>query len=371
MPEPAPVPMSPAEKQQEESVAATEPETAAEGPWTSRIKIVSEVTGTYITGTTGAPAENALRDLLKRDKNFKYEKGRWRYTGMRGQKEQVLEEVRAFLAARDAQEGAVSAAASGNYPPTAQQQAIIDAAVEGKHVAVQALAGTGKTSTLVMIAAQMLERRIGYIAFNRAIADEAGRKFGRNVIARTSHSFALQDLRNTSYRHKVSIAGPRKNRGARRPRDVAAVLGITAEIRVSVDGSLQRVGPEDIAKIVMGALRRYRQSADAELGRQHLGEKWAHVPAARTLLQYARRAWADIADPNKNDIFFDHDDYLKIWALSDPRLNFDTIFFDEAQDINPVLRKVIQDQDAQIIVVGDSNQAIYEFRGAVDALKDW
>ncbi|MFF0131013.1 UvrD-helicase domain-containing protein [Streptomyces mirabilis] len=370
-PEPAPALMSPADEQQEESVTATEPETAAGGPWTSRIKIVSDRTGTYVTGTTGAPAEDGLRELLKRDRNFKYEKGRWRYNGMRGQKEQVLEEVRAFLAARDAQEGAVAAVASGKYPPTAQQQAIIDAAVEGKHVAVQALAGTGKTSTLVMIAAQMLERRIGYIAFNRSIADEAGQKFGRNVTARTSHSFALQDLRNTPYRHKVSIAGSR-NSGARRPKDVAAALGITTEIRVGDrDGNLQYVGPEEIAKIVVGAVRRYRQSADAELGRQHLGEKWAHVPAARTLLEYARRAWADIADPNSNKIFFDHDDYLKIWALSNPRLNFDTIFFDEAQDINPVLKKVIQDQDAQIIVVGDSNQAIYEFRGAVDALQDW
>ncbi|QYX76137.1 UvrD-helicase domain-containing protein [Streptomyces akebiae] len=370
--EPAPAPTAPAdEQQQEESVTATEPETAAEGPWTSRIKIVSDATGTYVTGTTGAPAEDGLRDLLKRDRNFKYEKGRWRYNGMRGQKEQVLEEVRAFLAARDAQEGAVAAVASGKYPPTAQQQAIITAAVEGKNVAVQALAGTGKTSTLVMIASQMLERRIGYIAFNRAIADEAGQKFGRNVTARTSHSFALQDLRNTPYRHKVSIAGSR-NSGARRPKDVAAALGITAEVRVGDrDGNIQYVGPEEIAKIVMGAIRRYRQSADSELGRQHLGEKWAHVPAARTLLEYARRAWADIADPNSNKIFFDHDDYLKIWALSEPRLNFDTIFFDEAQDINPVLKKVIQDQDAQIIVVGDSNQAIYEFRGAIDALQDW
>ncbi|MEW2401963.1 AAA family ATPase [Streptomyces sp. NPDC046862] len=359
------------EEQQEENVTATEPETAAEGPWSSRIKIVSDATGTYVTGTTGAPQEDGLRDLLKRDKNFKYEKGRWRYAGMRGQKEQVLEEVRAFLAARDAQEGAVTAVASGKYPPTAQQQAIITAAVEGKNVAVQALAGTGKTSTLVMIAAQMLERRIGYIAFNRAIADEASKKFGRNVTARTSHSFALQDLRNTPYRQKVSIAGSR-NSGARRPRDVAAALGITAEVRVGDrDGNIQYVGPEEIAKIVMGAIRRFRQSADAELGRQHLGEKWAHVPAARTLLEYARRAWADIADPNSNKIFFDHDDYLKIWALTNPRLNFDTIFFDEAQDINPVLKKVIQDQDAQVIVVGDSNQAIYEFRGAIDALRDW
>ncbi|MEU6349683.1 UvrD-helicase domain-containing protein [Streptomyces sp. NPDC047072] len=358
------------EEQQEDTVAATEPETTAPGPWTSRIKIVSDVTGTYVTGTTGAPQEDGLRELLKRGKNFKYEKGRWRYAGMRGQKEQVLDEVRAFLAARDAQEHAVTTVTGGKYPPTAQQQAIITAAVGGKNVAVQALAGTGKTSTLVMIAAQMLERRIGYIAFNRAIADEAGQKFGRNVTARTSHAFARQDLRNTPYRHKASTAG--RNSGARRPKDVAAALGITAELRVGdPEGNVQHVGPEEIAKIVMGAVRRYRQSADAELGRQHLGEKWAHVPAARTLLDYARRAWADIADPNSNKIVFEHDDYLKIWALGNPRLNFDTIFFDEAQDINPVLKKVIQDQDVQIIVVGDSNQAIYEFRGAIDALKDW
>ncbi|MFF5304813.1 UvrD-helicase domain-containing protein [Streptomyces sp. NPDC013161] len=364
-------PVQPAKdpQQQEERVAVTETEPTP-GPWSSRITIVGDATGTYVTGTTGAPQEDDLRELLKRNKNFKYEKGRWRYAGMRGQKEQVLEEVRAFLTARDAQESAVATVASGKYPPTAQQQEIITAAVEGKNVAVQALAGTGKTSTLVMIAAQMLERRIGYIAFNRAIADEAGQKFGRNVTARTSHSFALQDLRNTPYRQKVSTAG--RNSGARRPKDVAAALGITAELRVGdPEGNVQHVRPEEIAKIVMGAVRRYRQSADAELGRQHLGEKWAHVPAARTLLDYSRRAWADIADPNSNKIVFDHDDYLKIWALGNPRLNFDTIFFDEAQDINPVLKKVIQDQDAQIIVVGDSNQAIYEFRGAIDALKDW
>jgi len=366
--QPAPAPPHEAGGHEEESVTATEPETAAGGSWTSRIKIVSEATGTYVTGTTGAPEETGLRDLLKRDKNFKYENGRWRFAGMRGQKDQLLDEVRAFLAAREAQHNAPRA--SRAFPPTPQQQAIITAAVDGKHVAVQALAGTGKTSTLVMIADRMLERRIGYIAFNAAIAHEAGRKFGRNVTARTSHSFARQDLNNTPYRQKVSIAGP-LNSGARRPKDVAAALGITGDLQIQRDGSVQRVGPEEIARIVMSAIRRYRQSADTDIGRRHLGEAWAHTPAARTLLDYTRRAWADIADPNSNKIVFTHDDYLKIWALTNPRLIFDTIFFDEAQDINPVLRKVIQDQNAQVIVVGDSNQAIYEFRGAIDALKDW
>ncbi|BDH10476.1 UvrD-helicase domain-containing protein [Streptomyces hygroscopicus] len=356
----------PSPRGEEESVTtAAEP---TSGAWSSRIQIVRDATGTYVTGTGGDywQQEGDLRALLKKDRAFGFEGGRWRYKGTLGRRDAVLTEIRAFLAAKDAQELAVSEAAVRKYPPTPQQQAVIDAVAEGKNVSVQALAGTGKTSTMLMVAERHLDRRIAYVAFNRSIADEANAKFGSNVTARTSHSFALQDLRNTPYRHKVSIAGPR-NSGARRPKDIASALRISAPIKAG-DTTLE---PEDIAKLVMGAVRRFRQSADPELGRRHLGEKWGRGAAGRTLLQYARRAWEDIADPHSNKIIFDHDDYLKIWALSNPRLNYDMIIFDEAQDINEVLKEVIQDQPTQTIVVGDSNQAIYEFRGAVDALKDW
>lgn len=358
----APEPMSAAEE--ENVTAAGEP---AADLWTSRIQIVRDATGTYVTGTGGGPQEDELRALLKKDKAFGYEGGRWRYKGTLGRRDEVLNELRAYLAAKDAQESAVTKAATIKYPPTPQQQLISDAVAEGKDVSVQALAGTGKTSTMLMVAERHPERRIAYVAFNRSIADEAGRKFGNNVTAKTSHGFAMQDLRsgNGPYTKKVSIAG--RNSGARRPKDVAAALRISAPV-VAADVTLE---PEDVAKLVMGAIRRFRQSADPELSRQHLGEKWAKGTAGRSLLQFAKLAWADIADPHSNKIFFDHDDYLKIWALSNPRLAFDMVIFDEAQDINEVLKKVIQDQPTQTVVVGDSNQSIYEFRGAIDALKDW
>jgi ATP-dependent exoDNAse (exonuclease V) beta subunit len=57
-----------------------------------------------------------------------------------------------------------------------------------------------------------------------------------------------------------------------------------------------------------------------------------------------------------------------MWSLSKPILNFDFILFDEAQDANPAISSVIEVQPNQVIMVGDSAQAIYGWRGAVDAM---
>ncbi|MFC8536758.1 UvrD-helicase domain-containing protein [Streptomyces sp. NPDC057249] len=57
--------------------------------------------------------------------------------------------------------------------------------------------------------------------------------------------------------------------------------------------------------------------------------------------------------------------------MSRPRLRADFLLLDEAQDANPVIADLVQNQDAQRIAVGDSAQAIYGWRGAVDALATW
>jgi len=59
-----------------------------------------------------------------------------------------------------------------------------------------------------------------------------------------------------------------------------------------------------------------------------------------------------------------HDGYLKLYQLSKPVLNYDVILLDEAQDINPVIADIVLSQDIARIVVGDSHQQIYSFRGA-------
>jgi hypothetical protein len=59
------------------------------------------------------------------------------------------------------------------------------------------------------------------------------------------------------------------------------------------------------------------------------------------------------------------------WSLTDPILPFDYIMIDEGQDMAPVMLAVVEvnmKAGKQIILVGDSYQAINEWTGAVDAL---
>ncbi|MFC7650556.1 UvrD-helicase domain-containing protein [Streptosporangium lutulentum] len=226
---------------------------------------------------------------------------------------------------------------------------------------------TGKTSTLRLVAHALAEsaptKKIIYFAYNRSIADEAQAAFPDNVTANTSHSFARAGLADGRYKNKINQVG----QGVRLPADQAAILGIPKQF-IADD---EYVSGAVAARLAMATVRKYRESGDDDLTGQHLPQAVSDTPELATaVLGYARAAWADITDP-AGKLLFDHDDYLKIWALSKPRLLCDMIFFDEAQDINGVLRRLVQDQPTQTIVVGDSNQSIYSFRGAIDALRGW
>jgi ABC-type transport system involved in cytochrome c biogenesis ATPase subunit len=61
--------------------------------------------------------------------------------------------------------------------PTLEQQAITDAYLAKANLVIEAGAGTGKTSTLRLLASAAPERRGVYVAYNRAIADDAKRSF--------------------------------------------------------------------------------------------------------------------------------------------------------------------------------------------------
>jgi hypothetical protein len=73
--------------------------------------------------------------------------------------------------------------------PTKEREAIL--ASKGRDLLINARAGTGKTTTLKMIASAHPDLKIVYLVFNRKAKEEAYAKFPTDVEIRTVHSLAF------------------------------------------------------------------------------------------------------------------------------------------------------------------------------------
>lgn len=288
------------------------------------------------------------------------------------------------------------------FVPSAEQQAVIDAYLRGEDLAVQALAGTGKSSTLALIAQAQRDHRPGatawYITFNRRNADEVQATFAEygltNARASTAHSLANRTCRATpALRHWVE----RLNKHSLRMAEEMRLLGVPRAARC-LDAVLKlEPGTGKCVGVIVPSrdprfslqrrfltltrktVEKFCQSAEPEID-------WMHVPSLagmpkemrpivrRELVACAGRMWDELSDPD-SPLGTSHQHYLKAWALSAPTIGSpgDVLLYDEAQDANPVLAQVVMAQQGrvQLALVGDENQQIYTFTGSVDAMQDF
>jgi hypothetical protein len=253
------------------------------------------------------------------------------------------------------------------FKPTDEQLLVIAAAKSGKDLVVQALAGTGKTTTLKLLAEALSEKKGTYIAFNKSIVDEAQSKFPPNVKCRTAHSLAygqvgykFQKRMNSHSRVTFKQVGEWLD---------AEKIGYTHnKVSYVVDVA-------QIANLAISSVANFCKSVAAEISKEHIEvpflasfDKKQTALFQKEILPYAQKAWSDLQEP-EGFLKFNHDYYLKMWQLGSPRISGDFILFDEAQDADPVMLSIIESQShAQRIYCGDQYQAIYEWRGAENAL---
>lgn len=257
---------------------------------------------------------------------------------------------------------------STKFKPTDEQERCIESSRLPGAIAVEALAGAGKTATLTMMSDEMKGRGL-YVAFNKSIVTEAQAKFPAHVEPRTAHSLAY---RAVGYRYARKL----KNETRTSWHQVARWLGCEPlAIGSEKDETLTKVGPERVAKWVWRSIDRFLHSPDLEPQRYHVPVYNPAIPteyqrdAQDYVATFLRKAWDDLADTHVGFMRFTHDCYLKLWQLSRPKLPVDFILFDEAQDADPVMLAVVLDQKAQQVWVGDRHQAIYEWRGACNAME--
>lgn len=252
--------------------------------------------------------------------------------------------------------------------PTEEQEEAVRLFKTGDSLAIEAGAGTGKTSTLVMLAhAAGGAMRGQYVAFNKALVEESKGKFPQQVYCNTAHSLAFRAVgKNFS---------DRLNNSQRTPSYVIARrLGIQSLSVADFQGAQKVLHDGLLAGLVVKTVQKFCQTAATTINQYH-------VPVPEGLSPGAEQAVRELVTPHAQAMWddlqlaqgwapFKHEHYLKMWQLDDPVIGADYILFDEAQDANPVIASIIanQEQYCQLVYVGDSQQEIYAWTGAVNAL---
>lgn len=241
------------------------------------------------------------------------------------------------------------------------QEAIFSAVKEADDpLLIQAVAGSGKTTTIIEATRFALGPAI-FLAFNKAIADDTRSKLvtgeaktlnalGHRLWMMNQPSARLEARKTEKLVEKLMPDEARRKFGYIVQRVVAQAksnaLGIESEVNTSDFDHFITQGEWDID--------------DADISAA------AH---------YAAKIFNQSRDDTST---FDFDDQLygpvyHRWTFP----SFGTVLVDEAQDLNRIQHLFIEalvGEEARLVAVGDRNQAIYGFRGALtnslDLLKD-
>ena len=262
-----------------------------------------------------------------------------------------------------------------SFTPTEEQTAIKEAFPDHRFLTIQAKSGSGKTSTLYLLA-NSTEDRILYLAFNKSMAEEARRKMPLNVECRTLHSICYQFL---DHRLRAKLSRPEGQ--------YVNVAGTGSEIakKFKINNLIDKRGKTLLTRAMIGLMikqtvGKFEFSDDPFISRKHFPS--VHLADIKRkginehkliteVVKYAKQLWRERIDPN-TDTLMTHDTYVKLFELSGADLGYNIIFGDEFQDVNPAFLSILRNAKSakQVVVVGDEYQSIYQFRGSQNMMKE-
>lgn len=253
--------------------------------------------------------------------------------------------------------------------PTSEQEHAVEGAKKGQSMRISAFAGSGKTSTLRMISKAISDKKITYLAFNKAIATEAQNKFPRNVSACTFHSLAYKGVDKNITKNVFSHRWM--------PKEMALYFDLR-KLRVPLQLKPQMsadLNPVDQAFIIQNAVNNFCRSNSEEISLLNVLDaipEWVEQNSAMELSRLLRPRAIDLWNLCTSPEFhykISHDVYLKLWSMSKPVIPGDFIFLDEAQDADGIMLQILANQPSPTAYVGDRHQSIYGFRGAINAMQ--
>lgn len=219
---------------------------------------------------------------------------------------------------------------------TQQQKEILESVKQYRSIKINAFAGTGKTTTLKLIAQTYKEKKILYLAFNSAIKNEATSIFPTNTNVKTTHGLAFGAIKKNTQIDLNKITNYR-------------AIDISKEFNIPYN---QAVGALKIFDNFCNTTKNEIEPKDIE-----------HKTAKKMFDKML------ISKMNPTHSFYLKYYYLLISTQQIQQFNYDIIMLDEAQDTNEVTLGIFEALSSKVkIYVGDEHQQIYSFRGSKNAL---
>lgn len=244
---------------------------------------------------------------------------------------------------------------------TRQQEALWEALTSSKadHLLSEARAGSGKSSSSREGQHRMIDRnpraagKIRYAVFNAQNAREFREQCPNGVDVGTIHSFAFQALvkafGSSVEKNKSYLILDESREGRNLPRYLRKSVAMVAAAAKNRGVTLEDLDSPTCTAFLRSLAVWHDVSVYGRMA-------WV-CETARDLLRRAAE-WTELVD-------FDD----MIWLAGLHGVTFpdcDTLFVDEAQDLNPAQHKLIplMSKAGRVVIVGDTYQSIYGFRGA-------
>lgn len=274
------------------------------------------------------------------------------------------------------------------FKPSPFQQAIFDWVEAGQgHAVVEAVAGSGKTTTAVQAIRRMVPTsKVLFLAFNKAIAEELQERVPRHCEARTLNSLGHRawmrvcggrlrldgDKTRSLIQTKLSERDQRRfGPQVRRLVALAKSHGIVPELPIAGVDEDALASAKGLLPDTLEVWQDLIDNFDVDIGPctdQPTGDQTWDEVTRDALVQLVDRVRKILGHSIEMRSTIDFDDQLYmpvIFGVRPPQ--YDWVLVDEAQDLSSIQHKLVASalaKGGRLMAIGDSRQAIYGFRGA-------
>ena len=223
-----------------------------------------------------------------------------------------------------------------------------------RHGVVQAVPGSGKTSTIVEgLNHTDPDVSVGFVAFNKRIATELKKRAADRVHVSTNHSLGLGNIKAAQGKVKVNS------------RKLYFLLRDIGDGLPTAENNTIKENNRVIQQLV--SLTKANMMEPTAETFEYISDRWNIDTNGEGELIY--RTAAQLFTKSTSDMgTVDFDDMIFFPASGKvPCKKFDLLFIDEAQDLNKAQAALMMNSlspSGRIIAVGDENQSIYGFSGA-------